>query len=254
MSRRTDAAAKRNAYSRRWFDTFLGTIDERVVDSEVAFLTRQLPVASFSRILDVCCGPGRHTVPLHLRRYLAVGLDRDAAALALARARGAAEGGEDLLLLRADMAAIPIAPRAFDAAICMWQSFGHFDADGNRLALGQMRDAVRDGGRVVLDVYNRHFHERNLGERALRRGDVRVHEERVMQAGRLRVRLSYDVVGESAETDEFEWALFDGDELSALAREAGLTTLLTCTAFDEGRPVTPDDARMQLVLERIQGT
>ena len=239
-----------HTYSARWFNTFLGTIDAGVVAREVAFLSRQLPVASFRTILDVCSGPGRHQIPLCALGYAVVGLDRDLSALATSRGRGVEHGIADLPLVRADMAALPIERGRLDAAICMWQSFGHLEPEGNRLVLAQMHGALREGGRVVLDVYNRRFHESRTGMRTLTRDVTVVFEERTIQDSRLRVRLSYDRPEDAAHVDEFEWTLYDRSELSALASDVGLSTVLVCAAFDEARPVTDEEARMQLVFER----
>ena len=240
----------RNTYSPRWFSTFLGSIDDAVVAREVAFLSRQLPVARFPRLLDICSGPGRHQIPLRAHGYDVIGLDRDMSALAAARNRAREQDLTDLALVRADMAALPIARGQLDAAICMWQSFGHLEAEGNRLVLAQMRDALRNGGRVVLDVYNRQFHESHTGTRTLHRDDTIVFEQRTIRKGRLRVRLSYDTPTDAACVDEFEWTLYDPSELSALARVVGLSTVLVCAAFDEARSVTVEEPRMQLVFER----
>ena len=240
----------RNTYSPRWFSTFLGSIDAGVVAREVAFLSRQLPLAHFPRVLDVCSGPGRHQVPLCALGYEVIGLDRDMSALAASRRRGLEQGLADVALLRADMAALPVATGQLDAAICMWQSFGHLEPQGDRAVLAQMHDALRDRGRVVLDVYNRRFHETRTGMRTLQRDDTTVFEERTVHRGRLHVRLSYDTPRDAAHVDDFEWTLYDAVELSTMARKAGLSTVLVCAGFDEARPVTDEEARMQLVFQR----
>jgi SAM-dependent methyltransferase len=181
-----------------------------------------------------------------------VGLDRDAAALATAAVRARDEGVHDVRLLRADMAALPVHAGGCDGVICMWQSFGHFHAKGNRRVLGQMHDAVREGGRVVIDVYNRSFHERHLGTRTMHRGDSLVVEERSLHQGRLRVQLLYDRGVSPADRDEFEWTLYDSSELAALGREVGLSVILACSGFDETHRITPNDSRMQIVFERVE--
>jgi SAM-dependent methyltransferase len=237
-----------NSYSRTWFSTFLGTIDAGIVEKEVAFLERQLPLGDCSRVVDVCCGPGRHLAPLATCGYQVIGVDRDLTALTDARQR--ARGACTASFVEADMSALPLSHRAFDAAICMWQSFGHFGEDGDRTALAQMHRVVREGGRVILDVYNRDFHERQLGTRTFQREDVSVTEHRVMVNGRLRVHLRYDRPGAPPDSDEFEWTLYDATRLAALGRSVGLTCMVACAAFDEVRPVTGDEPRMQLVFRR----
>jgi SAM-dependent methyltransferase len=46
---------------------------------------------------------------------------------------------------------------AFDAAICMGTTFGFFDDDANRDVLVRLFQALRPGGRVLLDVVNRDY-------------------------------------------------------------------------------------------------
>ncbi|MGH7694006.1 MAG: class I SAM-dependent methyltransferase, partial [Gemmatimonadaceae bacterium] len=72
-------------YSTAWYSTFLDTIPAEQTASEVAFISRQIPLASHGRILDVCCGPGRHANQLARAGYRVVGIDNNAAAIARAR-------------------------------------------------------------------------------------------------------------------------------------------------------------------------
>ncbi len=226
-----------HSYSRTWFTTFLGNIDELVVARECAFVTRQIGPAR--SVLDLCCGPGRHAAPLAERGYHVLGLDFDDVALRDARRRapGAA-------LIRGDMRQLPLASESIDAVICMWQSFGHFDSDSNAAVLGEMARVLRPNGRLVLDVYHRDFHAARLGERTIERGAVRVREQRSMSEGRLRVVLTYG----DGTNDNFEWQLFKPNELAERAARAGLTLRLACTEFDEAMPASAAYARMQLVF------
>jgi SAM-dependent methyltransferase len=227
-----------NRYSRQWFETFLGRIDASLVEREIAFLTRQLTPGS--RVLDLCCGPGRHSGPLSEAGYRIVGLDRDAAALcdAVARAPRAA-------FVRGDMLRIPLPDASIDAVICMWQSFGHFDSAGNVAVLAEMARVLRPNGTLVLDVYHRGFHEARLGERVLERDGARIHERRTMAEGRLHVSLRYERDGGS---DDFEWQLYTPAELAALGEQVGLTARLVCSGFDERIGASDEYSLMQAVF------
>ena len=48
----------------------------------------------------------------------------------------------------------------FDAAICMWQSFGYFDEATNAQGLSDIAGLLRAGGRLILDVCHREFFKR----------------------------------------------------------------------------------------------
>ncbi len=81
--------------------------------------------------------------PLAERGYDVTGLDRDQVALAVARERAAALG-VSIHLVEGDMrdlAASVAGP--FDVCVCLWQSFGYFDAATNEDILRQMGDLLR---------------------------------------------------------------------------------------------------------------
>lgn len=226
-----------HAYSRQWFTTFLGRIDEAVVEREVAFIARQIGGAK--SVLDVCCGPGRHAAPLAAHGHHVVGLDLDDIALRDARQRAPRAS-----LIRGDMRRLPLASASMDAVLCMWQSFGHFDADGNAAALTEMARVLSPRGRFLLDVYHRDFHMARLGERTIERDGVRVHEHRSMSNGRLCAALTYG----DGSSDVFDWQLYVPDELAELGARAGLKMHLACAEFDEAVPASPAHPRVQIVF------
>src|SRR5439155_22236394 len=90
---------------------------------------------------------------------------------------------------------------SFDAVICMWQSFGYFDAATNASVLAQMSTRLRPGGRLVLDVYHRGFFEARQGVRTFQSNGIEVTETKRMTGDRLHVSLEYA----TGERDEFEW-------------------------------------------------
>ena len=81
-----------NTYSSIWFQLFMPRQTEELTRNEVAFLTRQLPLPRYRRVLDLCCGLGRHAIGLAGQGYEVTGLDRDEAAIAEARRRAQAAG------------------------------------------------------------------------------------------------------------------------------------------------------------------
>ena len=71
-----------NVYSAQWFVTFLEPIPATQTDLDVSAIETRLPLGAFSRILDLCCGPGRHAVRLAALGYRVTGIDRDQDAVA----------------------------------------------------------------------------------------------------------------------------------------------------------------------------
>lgn len=86
-----------NSYSQTWFELFLET--QLYTEYEVTFIARNLPGPDYRRILDVCCGPGRHSRPLAARGYEVVGIDLDETALARARRETAGNATNEPRLL-----------------------------------------------------------------------------------------------------------------------------------------------------------
>ena len=233
-----------NYYSTTWFELFLDTIDPEQTEREAAFVARWLPRPAYTTVLDICCGPGRHARALARRGYRVTGVDLNAAALAAVRG----ESGEQVVYLQRDMRNLDGLPGSFDAAVCLWQSFGAFDAATNADVLGQIGRKLKPNGRLILDIYHREFFERNQGTRRFVRGGATVTETKRMDGDRLAVRLDYEGRGEA---DEFEWQLFTPGEIRDLAEQLGFSLLNTCAGFDETLPASAEQPRMQLVFERL---
>lgn len=220
-------------YSVRWRDTFGRSTPERTA-AEVAFLRRVLPLHPFGRVLDVPCGWGRHMLALRDAGYTVVGVDADPSVV-----REGLAAGLDARL--GDMRAVAeLGP--FDAVVNMWASFGFFDESGNAQTLRAFRDAVRAGGRIVLDVTDGAFFNAHQGERV----NEGVRDRKWVEGGRLYTELTYP----DGARDELDWQLWDARGLADFGREVGLELVLACADFDEAVPAAGAHPRMQLVFER----
>jgi SAM-dependent methyltransferase len=237
-----------SVYSPQWFELFLRRIDPAQTARECDFLARQLPLPNHRRLLDLCCGEGRHATPLARRGYAVTGVDASEAALRQARNAGDAP----IALVAADIRCLAslfdaITP-PFDGTICMWQSFGYFDDATNRSILAAMVRLLRPGGRAVMDVYHRDFFEANQGERRFERGGIQVVETKRMVGARLFARLDYPDADRAA--DQFEWQLYTPQELIDHATGAGLAPVLVCSGFEPEVAASPRVPRFQVVFAR----
>ncbi|MEY2558945.1 MAG: hypothetical protein QOE34_2370 [Verrucomicrobiota bacterium] len=229
-----------NSYSHHWFQFFHAGIAETRTVQEVDFVCACAPLPAFSKVLDLCCGMGRHARALSSRGYSVTGIERDAAAVAQAQELG---GGPSYL--QADVRDYAFPPDAYDLAIIMSQSFGHFDAAMNRDLLKRLATSVRDGGRVILDLWSLEFFATHQGEREFELPQGMVRETKRVENGRLFVHLDYP----DGSQDKFEWQLFTPAEINALADSVGLDLIATCTDFDMAVEPCPASPRVQFVLE-----
>lgn len=229
-----------NAYLPQWFEFFHVGIDDSRTQRETQFVCSCAPLPVFTKILDVCCGMGRHTRELSRCGYTVTGLDRDPEAIARARKLGS---GENYVV--ADIREYRAAPETFDAAIVMGQSFGHFDSATNRDILQNLRSGVRKPGRVILDIWNPEFFAVHQGKRELNTPRGVVRETKRVNGGRLFVELEYP----GGNHEQFEWELFTPEQMEELAKDAGLNLLIACSGFDSNNLPSPGDPRIQFVLQ-----
>ena len=230
-----------NSYSQDWFESFQAGIPEERTEREVAFVCACAPLPDFQKVLDVCCGAGRHARALAARGYTVTGVERDAAAVAKAREM---EGGPDYI--QASVRDYRPEAAAYDLAIVMSQSFGYFDAAANRDLLQRLANGIREGGRIILDLWNPEFFAAHQGERDLQTPTGLVHETKRVENGRLFVRLDYP----GGAQDDFEWQLFTGPEMRSMAESVGLHRTTVCTNFDAATGPSPENPRIQFVLQK----
>lgn len=116
---------------------------------QLPFLIKALKLKRGCSLLDVCCGTGRHAVPLSRKGLAVTGIDISKRYLRLARA-----AKTKARFLERDMRSIGFENK-FDAAINMWTSFGYFDrATDDLKALRSIRKALKPGGRFLLQTIN----------------------------------------------------------------------------------------------------
>jgi len=131
-----------------------GEREDQRAPMECDFVVNALALQPGARVLDLCCGQGRHSVELSQRGYRVTGIDLSDYLLGHARDRAAAAGVE-AEFVRGDMRDLPWTDE-FDAAVNMFTSFGYLENDEeNERVLHAVRRALRPGGRFLLDLPTR---------------------------------------------------------------------------------------------------
>jgi SAM-dependent methyltransferase len=125
---------------------------------EADFVIEELGLASGSRILDLGCGTGRHSVELARRGYRMTGVDQSAGMLAEAR-KAAQKAGVEVELVQDDAAHFR-RDAAFDAAICLCEgAFGLLESSGEATKqplaiLKNIAASLKPCGRTIFTVLN----------------------------------------------------------------------------------------------------
>lgn len=224
---------------------------DHLTKGQVDGVERLLGLAPEMRMLDVCCGYGRHALELARRGYRnVVGVDISRSLLARARRTARAEG-LPVAFRRADMRRLPFRGR-FDVALNLFTSFGYFAEEAEDLAaLRAVARALRPGGRLLMDLLNRewlvrHFQPRYQDETAL--GIVENHLTFDLETGRLRNVRHFRKDGRRrALTVEFR--VYTQAELVGMLRAAGLEFQRAYGNF-EGAAYGMDTFRMIVVARK----
>ena len=184
--------------------------------AEIDFVEERLGLAPGSRVVDVPCGSGRHSLALARRGHTVTGLDISAEAIEHAR-RTAKAAGVDVDFRLAEMREVP--PDGFDAAVCMGNSFGYLEPDGLRAFVAGLAAAVRPGGGLVVDY--------NAAAESILPGFTG--EDRTMHAGDITVAATTDY-------DVAHSRLVSGYRFIRRDEEVAVTALhhvLTCAHVDD---------------------
>jgi SAM-dependent methyltransferase len=146
-----------------WYKTFFGEDYLRIYDPiltpertqrEVDGIINLLALPQGSSILDLCCGHGRHAIPLAQQGYKVTGQDLSEVFLGEAEKEALAKGVH-VNWLHADMRNIPF-ENEFDAVINIFTAFGYLEDQGeDQKVLQQVCKALKQGGHFLIETLHR---------------------------------------------------------------------------------------------------
>ncbi len=146
-----------------WWETLFGDDFQRAyrpmsshqVKREVDFIVESFQLPRGSVLLDLGCGQGELCIELTRRGYSVVGYDLSVYQLAMAGDL-AQQAGQKINFLQGDMREMAF-DNMFDGILCWDTTFGYFEEDKNLEVLRRMKQALKPGGRLILDILNRDF-------------------------------------------------------------------------------------------------
>lgn len=202
-----------------------------IARDEIDFFLRLMPLAEHERILDLCCGQGRHALELARRGFSnIVGIDGSAFLLNEAESR-ARQAALPVAFHQGDARSIPQEDASFDATLLLGNSFGYFaSANDDRAMLRDIARVLRPGGKLLLDVtegnYVRtHFEPRSwewIGQ------NMFACRERSLSAARDQL-ISREIITHTSRgviADRFyAERLYDADEIVDLLTQIGFVSL-----------------------------
>lgn len=210
-----------------------------------------------TKVLDLACGAGRHSLEMARRGCRVTAVDRTAAYLDIAR-RKAADEGLDVEVVRSDMRRFARAG-AFDVAVCLWGSFGYFrDPGDDRRVLANLHRSLKPGGTLLIDHNGKEVFARGFQPKSWYEQDgVLVLEERSVAADFSRVDSRWIKVdaatspGGAARRQEWNLSvrLYSAVELVGMLRDAGFGDVKVFGGLD-GTPY--DHNARRLVVSAVK--
>ena len=188
------------------------------------------------RVLDLCCGYGRHCLALARAGVDVVGLDLSAELL---RDASRLEGAERLAgrLFRGDMRRLPFAEGTFDGVLNLFSSFGYVGDDGDLEVLDEIARVLAPGGRGLLDLMNPARIRADLvPESTTERDGLRLVERRALVDGGRRVtkEVHLTLPGGAERRWREEVRMYETEELEHLLGERGLRVTAVHGGFGGG--------------------
>ncbi len=153
-------------FSSKYYPELYRHRNEQEAADIVNLIQRTIKPPPTARVLDVCCGSGRHSIEFAKRGYSVTGFDLSRYLISLAKKNLAEAKEKDLKArfyikdMRSFYFKVP-----FEICINLFSSFGYFESDkDNFKVFSNVSDCLKDGGYFVFDYLNENFLRENLKE------------------------------------------------------------------------------------------
>jgi len=240
-----------DAFWQTFAPTMFGEPRWAAAGGEVDSMLALAKIAPGAAVLDIACGPGRHSLELARRGFKVTAVDRTTAYLEQARQR-TAEQGMTVEWVQADMREF-CRPDAFDAAVNLFTAFGYFEnaADDRKVASNLFR-SLRPGGALVMEMVGKEILARIFRER-----DWHEEPDGTLMLEERRLRSGWDwienrwILLKGAERKEFRLAhrLYSAAELSQLLKDCGFASVDVFGGLD-GSPYDHTAKRLVAVARK----
>jgi SAM-dependent methyltransferase len=236
-----------------WREMYPYMFDEQqfaTADKEVRKILRLTGVRR-GAVLDLCCGPGRHSLILAKRGFHVTGVDRTRFLLNKARRR-AKSARARVEFVRSDMRDF-VRPDTYRLVLNMFTAFGYFDKkDEDRLVLRNIFTSLKPGGACLIDVFGKERLAKGFQDTtAVRYPDgtllIQLHE---IFDDWTRIRNEWILLkGNRVRRFKFHHTIYSGQELKDMLRTAGFAEVKLFGDLD-GQPYGPDAPRLVAVARK----
>lgn len=141
-------------FGKDYLDEYSNVLKPEVTQQEVDFIDKILCFKKKSKILDLCCGHGRHSIELARRGYEVTGQDLNKFFIKIAKEETKKEN-LNIKFIQSDMRKIPF-KNYFDVIVNLFTAFGYLENDKeDEKAIRQIAQALKPKGLFILDTVNK---------------------------------------------------------------------------------------------------
>jgi SAM-dependent methyltransferase len=232
--------------------TGFGQVSDEQTKREVDFICDVLELPEGAQVLDLFCGAGRHSLELARRGYVATGIEFNQHYLELAKQLSEGEKGATNFI-QGDVRRVDFGV-GYDAAVIMFNSFGYFSDEEDRLVLAKIFNALKEGGRFLLEVLNKDWIIKNFKESDESEiGGIRVVEKRRFDL--LTSRNNFIIERYERDgviTKQGSWRLYSAHELNNILEGIGFRFIAGYSNLEK-EPLMKDTRLMRMVFEKLIG-
>ncbi|MCD7925737.1 MAG: class I SAM-dependent methyltransferase [Bacteroides sp.] len=231
--------------------------------SDLQFYKKWLPKNKDAKILELCCGTGRLTLPIAKDGYNICGVDYTSSMLRQAKIK-AAEAGLEINFIDADIRTLNIKEK-FDLIFIPFNSIHHLYKNEDLFeTLEGIKKHLKQGGLFLFDCFNPNIQyivesekeEKVLAEYTTSDGrevliKQTMHYENATQINR--IEWHYYINGEFYSIQNLDMRLFFPQELDSYLKWAGFNIIRKFGSFEE-EPFTDNSEKQIYVLAFVEGS
>lgn len=234
---------------RTWFNTIYLDVyshrDDTQAAEEINTTLSVLPIQTQHRILDLCCGNGRHSRAMFERGYKHIhGMDYSYPLL-----KHAITENSHIHYSRADMRLLPFQSASFDALLTFFTTFGYFKTNMENIGvLHEISRVLKSGGWFLMDYLNLNYVKNNFEAESVKEfGEYQILERRRFSENDERIEKDIIIQNRGGKNHTFHESvrLYSYDEMIDMMNSADLFPLGCLGSFD-GKAFEPTSQRMIL--------
>jgi SAM-dependent methyltransferase len=235
-----------------WYENWFGneylTVyahrDEDEARQLVHLILSNISLDRNAKIIDLCCGQGRHARLFAEKGFEVYGFDLSRKLLQVAKYKNT--NNDNTYFVQADMRFLPVV-HSFDLLLNLFTSFGYFKTDQENITVfKQFYQVLKKGGYFVFDYFNSTYIIQHLERyQSEQIGDLTVEQERYIEDSRVEKIIRLNRHGKKSVFYE-SVKLYEPEQILKMMNETGLDVVYLFGDY-QGSTFTENSERIIII-------